>query len=153
MSETWTALAENLLAAHHYFLEVAAKLDDSLRDKSGVCGAWSPREVVAHLVGWDAEAVRGFGLAASGQVETFVSVANDAIHDFNAESVASRRELSWEEVIEALKSAQQDLQGLIKDVDAQGYDAAGGFGMWLVGRRDDYVLHTGQLLKWLEEGS
>jgi hypothetical protein len=150
MGDTWKALGDELLAAHTRFIEVAVKLDVRLRSELGVCGAWSPKEVVAHLVGWDAEAVRGFGMLVSDQMDVFVPVDNDAIDVFNAQSVEARRDLSWDAVMGELKTTQQDLQQLIRVVDGKGFNSAGGFGNWLIGRREDYEYHTEQLLAWVD---
>ncbi len=34
------------------FLAAAKKIRPEDRDRNGVCGIWSPKQVVAHLAGW-----------------------------------------------------------------------------------------------------
>lgn len=146
MSASWTELAENLAQAYTTFIEVASQLDADLPNEAGVCGEWSPREVVAHLVGWDAEAVRAFRLFANGDGDKFVPPQVD---EFNAQSVRSRQDLTWDETLSELQTTQQDLQEMIQVVAAQNLNSAGGFGEWLVGRKDDYEYHILQLQAWV----
>lgn len=146
MSASWTELAENLDQAYTAFIEVASQLDADLHNEAGVCGEWSPREVAAHLVGWDAEAVRAFRLFANGDGDKFIPPQVD---EFNAQSVSSRQALTWNETLNELQTTQHDLQEMIQVVAAQGLNPAGGFGGWLVGRKDDYEYHTPQLQAWV----
>lgn len=43
----------NLTRAQSDFVQIANQLDPQKRNQPGVCGEWSPKDVVAHLVGWD----------------------------------------------------------------------------------------------------
>jgi hypothetical protein len=64
-------LAGELDAAHQNLMGVATRLPPELRDKNGVCGEWSPREVIAHMVGWDKEAMYFLSLFADGRGDTY----------------------------------------------------------------------------------
>ena len=130
---TWTSLSENLSDAYQHFLAVASKLDVSQRTQSGVCGEWSPKDVVAHLVGWDTEALRGFTLFADDQADTFVPIDVHKIDEFNAQSVTTRQDCSWDDVISEMKTTFQALQAKIEIVQAKELNADGGFGNWLIG--------------------
>ena len=61
----WIELADELEVAQQHFMEIAAQLALVVREKRGVCGEWSPKDVMAHLVGWDREAVYFLGLFAN----------------------------------------------------------------------------------------
>lgn len=148
MCKDWSELAENLANAYTSFVAVTAQLDETLHNKAGVCGEWSPREVIAHLVGWDAKAVEGFNLFIQGEGERFVF---PDIDEFNAQSVRSRQHLTWHAALSELQTAQQELQDMIKIVQAKGLPAESGFGRWLIGRTADYELHTQQLQAWVAE--
>jgi hypothetical protein len=143
----WTELAGELEAAHQYFMEIAAQLAPALREKKGVCGEWSPKEVIAHLVGWDTEAVYFLGLYTNGLGDTYDYTFD--IDEFNANSVKTRESLSWDEVIHELAHAHAELQQVIKDLQAKNLESVGGFGKSLTGRKEDYMFHAGQLAVWL----
>jgi hypothetical protein len=146
MGKNWSELAENLGDAYTAFVKVASELDAALHNKAGVCGEWSPREVVTHLVGWDAKAVEGLEQFANGHGEYFVF---PDIDEFNAQSVDTRQHLSWETALTELETAQQELQAMITLVQHKGLNAESGFGQWLIGRKEDYELHTRQLQAWV----
>ena len=147
MTNTWPELSENLAQAHQAFIDLAHQLDVTLRTQAGVCGAWSPQDIVAHLAGWDAEAVRGFRLFAAGKGAAY-DIGFD-VDTFNARSVGTRQHLPWKAVIDELRASQRELQDLIAVVHSEGLNPDGGFGRWLVGRRQDYEQHTGQLQAWV----
>ena len=137
LAELWTKLHE----AHDSFVRVAGRLSPAKRQQSGVCGEWSPKEVVAHLVGWDAS-LKQFVI----DIEHFEPPDN--VHKFNAQSVAARQGLSWDEVMHKLQTNFVELGQAIDSVEPQMriYERVHG---WMVGRIEDYKLHTGQLQSWL----
>ena len=134
-------LAGELEAAQKHFTKIATQLAPASREKKGVCGEWSAKDVMAHLVGWDTEAVCFLGLFANGSGDTYdTSFDVDA---FNARSVKTREHLSWDELIHELTSAQAELQQIIKVLQTKNLDSSGGFGNSLTGRTEDYLLHAG----------
>ncbi len=146
MSASWNQLAQNLQNAHHHFMMVAGQLNESLHDKAGICGTWSPRDVITHLIGWDVKARTGLALFANGEGEQFIF---PDIDEFNAQSINIYQHLSWEEALTMLKQEHIALQTKIQLVEANGLDAESGFGKWLIGRKEDYELHTRQLQAWV----
>ena len=50
---TLTERLANLTRAQSDFVQTGNQLDPQKRDQPGVCGEWSPKDMVAHLVGWD----------------------------------------------------------------------------------------------------
>lgn len=130
-----------LTAAHAQFLHVVHQLKSTQREQVGVCGEWSPKDVVAHLIGWD-----------SSLTQLIVDIEHfDPPYDvnaFNRQSVASKQHLSWTEVLTELESSFGALTQAIGSVDAEMkiYERVTG---WLVGRIKDYELHTHQLEGWL----
>ncbi|MFV1981292.1 MAG: hypothetical protein ACC655_09085, partial [Rhodothermia bacterium] len=40
-------------AAYSAFCGILDQIDAKKYDQPGVCGAWSPKDVVSHLIGWD----------------------------------------------------------------------------------------------------
>ena len=127
--------------AHTDFIQVANQLDPKQHNQPGVCGEWSPKDVVAHLVGWD-KSLKVF----------IVDIANfDPPYDvdsFNNLSVKSRKQMSWDEVIEELESNFLDLEQAIVTIEPymQIYNRVKS---WLAGRIEDYMLHRSQIEDWL----
>lgn len=144
---SWTQLANDLNVSHQNFMQIAVQLPADLRGKRGVCGNWSPKDVIAHLVGWDTEAIYFLGLFANGEGETYDYQFD--IDEFNARSVKTRENLSWDEVITSLSIAHTELQQMIMVLNAKDLNSDSGFGKSLMGRREDYIFHTQQLADWL----
>lgn len=134
-------LHQKLEAAHTQFINVAEQLDPAKRDVAGVCGEWSPREVAAHLVGWDASVKQ-----LIVDIENFIPPYD--VHGFNQQSVAARAEHSWDTVMGELSTNFTELTQALATVapDMRIYDRITG---WLDGRIADYQLHTGQLEEWV----
>jgi uncharacterized damage-inducible protein DinB len=103
--EMWLRMQEKLRDASNDFMDVAQRLDPKLRKKENVCGQWSANEVVAHIAGWEREVIRCFRmfLLDPTQDDTY------DVNSFNEHSVASRKHLSWDELIAELTAAQEEL--------------------------------------------
>lgn len=144
MKVEWITQQEGLLKAHTSFMSVAAQLPPTLYDQTGVCGVWTPKQVVAHLVGWDLEATRGFRALLAGEPEQFVQ----DVDVFNHQSVDQRADLSWQETLQQLSSAYASFQQAIDALVVAQHVAPGYLG-WLHGRIEDYHTHTAQLQAWL----
>lgn len=144
---SWRILGKKVSDAHHDFMDAVIVLDVDLRHEQGVCGEWSPKQVIAHLVGWDRLAVDGLTLYANGEGDTFN--ANVDSDEFNAQSVASRASLSWDDLVHDFQTTHQSLQEVIQVLHIKGLKSDGGFGQWMLGRQQDYIYHTGQIKVWL----
>ena len=141
MDEQVNELLKTLKVEHRAFVDVAQALDIGKRTAHGVCGEWSPKDVVAHLVGWDAS-LKGFIV----DIENFVPPYD--VHGFNEQSVAARAEMGWAAVIGELKTNFAELEVTLDTVtpEMRIYPRVVD---WLPGRVADYQLHTGQLEKWV----
>lgn len=124
------------------FVDVANQLSQAQQTKVGVCGSWSPKDVVAHLVGWDASLKQ-----LIVDIENFVPPYD--VHQFNEQSVAVRQALSWQDVLTELQTNFAELQTAVPTV-TQEMKIYGRVKDWLSGRIADYELHTGQFEAWLE---
>lgn len=103
--DKWLQARGQLAAASAGFLAAAQDLDHRLATRKGTCGDWSAKEVVAHIVGWEIEVQQRFRIFRKGSAPDI----NYDVNAFNQQSVASRKDMSWKEMIEELKSAQQSL--------------------------------------------
>src|SRR4051812_36043829 len=121
-------------------------LDDvpvDLRDRAGACGSWSPRELLAHCVGWEWEAARRLRLTAANPE------LPDALYDvdgFNAASVAVRARQSWDNTVTELAKASRTLDAAAT-LDPESSRTRD----WLENRAVDFEIHTVELRQWLED--
>jgi Mycothiol maleylpyruvate isomerase N-terminal domain len=144
MEQTWVTQQEHLEKAHTFFMSVVAKLLPERHDQPGVCGVWTPRQVVAHLTGWNAEATRGFGAFMAGDPEHFVQ----DVDAFNSQSVDQRSQLTWDETLLELATTHASFQQAISAL-ALAHPTSPGYLGWLKGRIEDYEIHTTQMQMWL----
>jgi hypothetical protein len=143
MHEPWTTIQPRLDHAHTLFQQVAANLPSHCQTQTGACGDWTPKQVAAHLAGWDREAARALHALVAGAPEDLVT----DIDTFNHASVAARAHLSWDGTYWELRRAHEALQHAIADlINAQ--KPAAGYLPWMEGRLADYALHTAQLRAW-----
>jgi hypothetical protein len=146
MQQPWMTVQADLAHAHATFQQLAAALPPQRRDQAGVCGQWTPKQVAAHLAGWDREAARALQTFLAGAPEDLVT-DSDA---FNRASVDARAHLSWASTCMELRLAHESLQRAIEEIiHAQAH--APGYLAWMDGRIADYVAHTAQLRAWVED--
>ena len=127
--------------AYANFIQAANQLDPNKRYQAGVCGEWSPKDVVSHLIGWD-KSLKTF------MVDTENFDPPHDVNNFNMLSVKSRNHLSWGEVMNELETNFSDLTQAIATLEPQ-MKIYKRVNSWLLGRIEDYELHTGQLEDWL----
>jgi len=142
--QQWITAQANLAQAHATFQHVAAALPLNCRDQAGVCGQWTPKQVAAHLAGWDREAARALQALLADAPEDLVS----DIDRFNRASVDARTHLSWEGTCWELHASHKTLQHAIDTLIQAQRDAAG-YRLWMDGRIADYAVHTAQVRAWL----
>ena len=145
MDEKWETLKENLFGLYNNFRQKLIQLQPSRREQVGVCGHWSPKEVIAHLAGWDHEAARRFHLFMKGPTED-IKYDLDA---FNAKSVAERKHMNWEQTLKELDEAHNTLKHAIGLVEPKHLKTDDRFFGWLEGRIRDYKEHTVQIETWI----
>ncbi|MDH3675537.1 MAG: ClbS/DfsB family four-helix bundle protein [Anaerolineae bacterium] len=141
MDKNINQLFANLTSAYTNFVQVANQLDPNKRYQVGVCGDWSPKDVVSHLVGWD-QSLRELIVVPDGFDPPY------EVDKFNAQSVAARKHLDWEEVMEEMETNFQDLRLVLASVEPE-MKIYQHIINWLPGRREDYEVHTNQLKAWL----
>lgn len=144
-NKTWSVLCQRLLHLQAGFIESAESLPVEKRESSGVCGDWSPREVVAHISGWDAEVLRQFELFNSG----FTGEVEHDIESFNQQSVASRGSLDWEETLEELRQIHRCYPAALETVGEIHRASNSQYEEWLQVLIEHYEHHTEQLQRWL----
>ncbi len=143
MNKSLDELRTELVLASTQFSRMMHQLAPQHRQQSGVSGWWSPKDVIAHLMGWDA-ALHAFITHPEG----FDPEPLYDIQAFNAASVAARHDQSWEATIDEWHHCSSDLHTALTTVTADMRIYARVCG-WVQGRQDDYAHHTRQLEVWI----
>lgn len=145
MPTAWVKLIEKLSKLQHEFIKVAQQVEKSKRNQPGVCGSWSPKQVVAHITGWDKEVIRQFDLFQDGLEKAI----EHNIDEFNKKSVQERSHLSWEETIAELQQVHEQFYQRAKSISSQELSKNGEYKDWIEVQIDHYLHHTEQLEKWV----
>ena len=140
----WLKLCENLSSVEEEFTKVIDSLNAKVRDQKIAEGSWSVKDILSHIVGWEDEVLKQF------QVFLENPDVDDTydIDSFNENSVASRRNNAWNEIIEELKSIQEELSAFISTLFQKDIDAEDRFSEWVEVLIDHYKHHTMQLKKF-----
>ena len=91
-----------------------AGLSDAEMMEPGVTGAWSVRDIVAHVATWEEEAVKALPLILAGRRPPRYSVTYGGIDAFNALKTEEKRGLSLAEVLEERDAAHGRLVGFLE---------------------------------------
>jgi len=103
---------ERMDAARAELLKTITGLDEVPTTTLPVVGAWTIREVFAHLAGWAAWHVATMRRAVAGQPADFSPLADrDA---FNARLVEERRRWTMTEILDELDTARTALESLLE---------------------------------------
>ena len=98
------------------FNESYAGLSDAQLMEAGVTGAWSVRDILAHVTTWEEEALKHLPLILTGGTPPRYSVLYGGIDAFNARTTEEKRSLSLSEVREQLAATHGSLIDLIRSV-------------------------------------
>ena len=139
----WLKLCENLSSVEEEFIQLIDSLNTTLRDQKIAEGSWSTKDILAHIVGWEVEVVKQF---KAFLVNPDIDDTYD-IDSFNESSVSSRKNKTWNEIIEELKSAQEELSAFILTLSQKDIDAEDRFSEWVEVLIDHYKHHMFQLQK------
>jgi len=137
----WLKLCENLSSVEEEFIQVINSFNAKVRDQKIAEGSWSVKDILAHIVGWEDEVLKQFKVFL---VNPDVDDTYD-IDSFNESSVSSRKNKTWNEIIEELKSIQEELSAFISTLSQKDIDAEDRFSEWVEVLIDHYKHHTRQL--------
>ncbi len=137
----WLKLCQNLSSVEEEFIQVINSFNAKVRDQKIAEGSWSVKDILAHIVGWEDEVLKQF---KAFLVNPDVDDTYD-IDSFNESSVSSRKNKTWNEIIEELKLSQKELSVLISTLSQKNVDAEDRFSEWLGVLIDHYKHHTMQL--------
>jgi hypothetical protein len=107
-------LLKRLDTAWAMFNESYAGLSDVQLMEPGVTGAWSVRDILAHVTTWEDEALKHLPLVLKGGTPPRYSVRYGGLDAFNARMTEQKRSLSLSEVREQLAATHGRLVELIQ---------------------------------------
>lgn len=145
MPSNWAALVSELRELQRELLEIAKSLEEFQREQSGVCGTWSPKEVLAHLTGWDDEVTRQYRLFLDGLEK---AIEHD-IEKFNKRSVSQRSHQSWEETLVELRDAQNEFIEVAHTIPPSELSENREYRDWMEVQIEHYQHHIQQLNQWV----
>ena len=109
-------LLERLDTAWAVFKTSYAGLSDSQLMEPNVTGAWSVRDILAHVTTWEEEALKYLPLILEGGKPPRYSVSYGGIDAFNARMTEQKSGLSLSEVLQQLDDTHRRIIDLVKSV-------------------------------------
>ncbi|MGB5850199.1 MAG: DinB family protein [Ignavibacteriaceae bacterium] len=142
-SAIWKKLCEDLFSIEEEFNGVVKNIKPGFQEQIVPGKNWSSKDILAHIVGWENEVIKQFK-------EFLVNPDADDRYDidsFNEGSVLSRRNKTWNEIMEELKLAREELSEFVSTLSQKDLDAEDRFSEWLGVLIDHYKHHMSQLQK------
>jgi hypothetical protein len=109
-------LLKRLEQAWGAFKESYAGLSDAELMEPGVTGAWSVRDILAHVTTWEEEALKHLPFILEGGTPPRYSVRYGGIDAFNAQMTERKSSLSLSEVLRQLDHTHRGLIAFIRNV-------------------------------------
>ena len=109
-------LLQRLEHAWETFQASYAGLSDAELMEPGVTGAWSVRDIIAHVTWWEEEALAHLPLVLAGGTPPRYSVTHGGIDAFNAKMTAQRKHLSLAEVLARQDEVHRRLLAFVRGV-------------------------------------
>lgn len=96
-----------LKATRKEFLTIATLVAVAERDSKPVCGVWTLKDVVGHLLDWELVGIEALRQLAAGQTPEFAPIPD--FEAFNTNHAAARREQSWGQIAKMFTNTRQEL--------------------------------------------
>jgi hypothetical protein len=129
-----TTLDAAVAALNHtrqQLLDCVGGLDEDLLDRGGMVGAWSIKNVLAHLAAWEDWVVQALpARVATGATPDDFRERAENEDRFNAEEVAEREELTPGEQIMELERTREELLRYVHSLDAATLARRGPWAGW-----------------------
>ncbi len=147
MPESWSDLRERYALASADFLALVGQMDAAEATQPNVCGLWSTKEIAAHLAAWLWEGERRFRNHFTENGQDMPPIG-DRVDAFNAQAVAERRDLSWQETLDELRRADMTFAASAAKVTEAEQHADKRYAAWLTALANDYRDHGAQIRAW-----
>jgi DinB superfamily len=133
------------------FNESYAGLSESELLQPGVTGAWSVRDIVAHVTTWEEEALKHVPLILTGGRPPRYSVTYGGIDTFNAQTTERKRRLSLSEVLRQRDEVHNRLIDFVRSIaDDQLSGTSRARRRLRLDTYGHYPVHTQPIRKWRE---
>jgi hypothetical protein len=131
------------------FKESYAGLPDARLMEPGVTGAWSVRDILAHVTTWEEEALKHLRVILEGGIPPRYSVTYGGIDAFNARMTEQKRSLALSEVLEQLDKTHRRLISFIESAPEDQFVGETRFRHRLrLDTYSHYPKHTEAIRKW-----
>jgi hypothetical protein len=152
-------VTHSLRHAYQDFTELMLSLSDELFLSS--MNGWAPRDVVAHLVGWNSFMIEASSSILAGQPPAYYADAPNDYSHINASFTAKYSSRSKQELLAELKSSLEGLEAYVLALPTEELAADHGVRHYRGGPATvskiieslagDYRYHTNQIREWLDK--
>lgn len=133
------------------FEESHEGLSDSQLLVPGVTGAWSVRDILAHVTTWEEEALKHLRSVLRGQTPPRYSVVYGGIDAFNARMTEQKKDLPLSEVQRQLSGTHRELLDFLETVSEEYFAGETRFRHRLrLDTYGHYPKHARAIRKWRE---
>jgi hypothetical protein len=133
---------QELLAAY-------AGLPDAALTEPGVAGAWSVKDIIAHVSVWEDEALTHLPVVLAGKRPPRYSVTHGGIDAFNARMTERNRDLPLREVLRRRDDTHRRLVEFVRRVPESEWRGDSRFRRRLrLDTYGHYAVHTKAIRKW-----
>lgn len=112
-------LVHRLEQAWADFQESYAGLSDAALMEPGVTGAWSVRDIIAHVTWWEEEALTHLPVVLAGRQPPRYSVTHGGIDAFNAKMTEQRKHWPLARVLAHQREVHRSLVALVAGAPAE----------------------------------
>ena len=120
--------------------ELLASIMNEVKRGASSEGHWGPREILAHIAAWEAEALERIPLLAAGAPEKTYHT-----DEFNAAAIAATGELSFQQVERRLRQTHQRLVSLFETLEESAFTPEGYVYEWIVALTSHSLEHAREL--------
>jgi hypothetical protein len=123
---------------------------------------WSPRDVVAHLIGWNRYTIEGSNQIRRGELPFYEFDPGEDCSKVNAVLILEYSSTDKQEILDELRVSYQELKRFIQSLDSSEWSRD--YGVRLEGDVitiqstvdeliEDYDIHTERIKKWVRKES
>lgn len=113
-------------------------------EQGGVCGVWSVKDIMAHLISYELMLIDVLnGFLGGGDTPTLTRMGELGSQNFNDAEVAARRSKTAQEVLAEMNASYDRVMALAKQIPAETWRQAGTL-PWYGNEYslDDYIVYT-----------